>query len=289
MQLNSELNAVVDRSIGCLAGVLVGDDNGGPANMMMESLEAILIHNIVNTRDIGELYLKWFRSDGYDAGITTHKALSYVETGLSFTEAVEQTHKDLDGRTAGISPAHRSVSLAVLFSYWYVNSPNFFEEFPNTGFHDFKDTVRREARLTHFHNEASEVSMAVNAICMRFIVGGDLFKSIPFGMNFLTTDWSMDIFGYLESLAVDDLSNSGYAPDVLISALWFLLNTRSFEEAMQQSKEFSGVANYCPVLVGSIGGAMYGYEGVKTCINASHINHLKRVKLAVNHIANKCD
>ena len=50
--------------------------------------------------------------------------------------------------------------------------------------------------------------------------------------------------------------------DVLLAALYFLDKYPNFEDALQFSLQFAGSANYCPVLVGSIGGARYGVEHI---------------------------
>jgi ADP-ribosylglycohydrolase len=50
----------------------------------------------------------------------------------------------------------------------------------------------------------------------------------------------------------------GRSPLVLYAALYFLCTTQSFNDACNASIAFAGGANFCPVLVGSIGGALYG-------------------------------
>ena len=252
-----------DRSIGCLLGLILGDDNGGPTAMMLRVLEYIAYNKPWGMIDVERQYLEWFREDGFDAGLVTHKVLELVDSGLSFGEAAKQVDKELDGMTAGVSPAHRSIPLTLHYVAWYLRSPNFFEECPNTGFREFESTIRREAKLTHLHNYATEVSLAVNAICMQFILGRDEFRALDFGMKFINEDLRSNILDNVYTKNSDHLKDGGHAPDVLTAALWFLFHTHTFEDALKQSKDFAGAANYCPVLVGSIGGAMYGYNEIK--------------------------
>jgi ADP-ribosylglycohydrolase len=276
----------IDKARGCLVGLALGDDNGGPTAMMLKNLETMTRVRTIMPQYFGKGYLEWFKEDGFDAGLVTHKVLELVDSGLSFDDAAKQVDEELDGMTAGISPAHRSIPLTLYFVAWYLKSPNFFEEFPNTGFQEFEFLIWQEAQLTHLHKEASQVSQAVNAICMYLILGKDDFKSIQFGMKFLSYDWAWhdNIFKHIDSLTIDDLSDGGYAPDVLVAALWFLLNTRSFKDALEQSKEFAGVANYCPVLVGSIGGAMYGYDEIKTQVKSINKDKLKTIESSIGLI-----
>jgi len=278
---------VEDRAIGCLAGLMAGDVNGGPTAMMMKNLETIVCTRTLVMQNFGKGYLEWFKEGGVDASLVTQKVLELVNSGLTFNEAVKQIDKELDGMTAGISPAHRSIPLTLHYVAWYLRSPNFFVEFPNTGFREFEYHIGKEARLTHLHNEASQVSQAVNAICMYLILGKDIVKSIEFGMNFLKTDWSENFLEYIDSLTINDLSDGGYAPDVLVAALWFLMNNGLFEDALEQSKAFAGAANYCPILVGSIGGAMNGYEKIKSQIKDINEVNFETITTSVNSIFNR--
>ena len=276
----------IDKARGCLVGLALGDDNGGPTAMMLKNLETMTRVRTIMPQYFGKGYLEWFKEDGFDAGLVTHKVLELVDSGLSFDDAAKQVDEELDGMTAGISPAHRSIPLTLYFVAWYLKSPNFFEEFPNTGFREFESSIEREAELTHINKEAGEVSAAVNAICMYLILGKNDFKSIQFGMKFLSYDWAWhdNIFKHIDSLTINDLSDGGYAPDVLVAALWFLLNTRSFEDALEQSKAFAGVANYCPVLVGSIGGAMYGHNEIKPLTKKANKDNLEAIVSSVDSI-----
>ena len=279
---------VKDRAVGCLMGMLAGDDNGGPTAMMMKNLKTIAHTKTLMTQYFGKGYLEWFKKDGYDAGLVTHKVLNLVSLGLSFGEAAKQVNEVLEGMTAGISPAHRSIPLTLYYVAWYLRSPNFFEEFPNTGFREFESSIKSEAKLTHLNKEAGEVSAAVNAICLYFIVGKDEYKAIKFGMKFLNYDWAWqdNIFKHIGSLTIDDLNNGGYAPDALVAALWFLFNNRTFEDAIKQSKEFAGAANYCPVLVGLIGGSMYGYKEIKPFLKNISKDNLEEVTSSISSIFN---
>lgn len=282
--MNFKSEMIIDRAKGCLVGLALGDDNGGPTAMMMKNLEIVTHIRTLMPQYFGKGYLEWFKEDGYDAGLVTHKVLELVDSGMSFNDAAIQADKESDGMTAGISPAHRSIPLTLPYVAWYIRSPNFFEECPNTGFQEFQSTIEREAKLTHIHKEAAEVSLAVNAIIMYFILGKDEFRAIEFGMKFINQDLRSKILDDVYSKDSDHLKDGGYAPDVLTAALWFLFHTHTFEDALKQSKEFAGSANYCPVLVGSIGGAMYGYNDIKMQIKNINKDKLETIESSIRFI-----
>jgi hypothetical protein len=50
----------------------------------------------------------------------------------------------------------------------------------------------------------------------------------------------------------------GHAPLVLEAALHFVIHSSTFDEALNGSLRFAGPANFCPVLVGAIGGCLWG-------------------------------
>jgi ADP-ribosylglycohydrolase len=54
------------------------------------------------------------------------------------------------------------------------------------------------------------------------------------------------------------LSTGGYAPEVLRAAVHFVARHDIFADALGGSLDFAGPANYCPVLVGAMGGARWG-------------------------------
>jgi len=61
----------------------------------------------------------------------------------------------------------------------------------------------------------------------------------------------------LEAHKMNELNGNGYAPNVLAAAMFFLSNSKSITEAIERSIDFAGPANYCPVLVGTIGAAKW--------------------------------
>jgi len=58
------------------------------------------------------------------------------------------------------------------------------------------------------------------------------------------------------------VTRGGYAPEALRAAIYFLSAASSLAEALSLSIRFAGRANYCPVLVGAIGGARWGASQV---------------------------
>jgi hypothetical protein len=71
---------------------------------------------------------------------------------------------------------------------------------------------------------------------------------------------------------------------VLRAALHFVGTSSCFAEALNGSLAFAGPANYCPVLVGAIGGARWGASAISQSALA-HVDILPRVKTAAEALA----
>ncbi len=81
-----------------------------------------------------------------------------------------------------------------------------------------------------------------------------------------------------------ELSGSGFSPDALRAAIHFVGTSDSLPAALERSIAFAGPANYCPVLVGSIGGARWGADSVPaTLLEASPGTVLTRLIFRRRH------
>jgi hypothetical protein len=79
-------------------------------------------------------------------------------------------------------------------------------------------------------------------------------------------------------------NNGGFAPDVLRAALHFVGSSAYFAEALDRSLAFAVPANYCPVLVGAVGGARWGASAIPPQALA-HVEILPRVRATAAALA----
>jgi len=71
---------------------------------------------------------------------------------------------------------------------------------------------------------------------------------------------------------------------VLRAALYFAGTSACFAEALERSLTFAVSANYCPVLVGAIGGARWGASAIPQPTLA-HVDMLPRVRATAEALA----
>ena len=237
-----EVNSV-DRVCGVLVGLAAGDFHGGPIRMAVRIAESLAAHNGFQRDDVMDRYMTWYREGAFDTGPVADRVFARVLKGESVEEAVKAVHISRDNMTAGCNPAHRAVPLAMcrgidLFS--------------------LSQAAVAEASLTHFDSIAGEVSAAVVILCRRLIEGAvwtDALLATSEGRDSATKH-------ALSVVSEQELDRGGYAPSVLAAAIYYLDRHRSLQEALTASFEFAGRWNFCPVLVGAIGGARWGASAV---------------------------
>ncbi len=226
-----------------LDGLAAGDMNGGPTAMARLLAQS----DPFDVDAIGRRYLAWWCEDGFDTGPVCAAVFDLVQSGLSFPEASLKVHNELSGMTAGCNPAHRISPLAE-------------SRLPDS---ELAQAAMDEAALTHHHPLAGDVSAAVVLLC-RYLINGldwqDALRRVEVGRMAETVT-------ALRTRRRSSINNDGYAPDVLAAAVYFIGSSRGLKEALSRSIEFAGPANYCPVLVGAIGGVVRSWP-----INSYWIN-----------------
>jgi hypothetical protein len=71
---------------------------------------------------------------------------------------------------------------------------------------------------------------------------------------------------------------------VLRAALHFVGTSACLVEALERSLAFAGAANYCPVLVGAIGGTRWGTSDIPQT-SLAHVDVLPRVRTTAEALA----
>jgi ADP-ribosylglycohydrolase len=246
-----------DRARGILLGLAAGDRIGGPIRMAMQVASSLADRGQFDRADIGARYLIWWRTGGFDTGLTSRRVFDLVIAGQSFDQASAQVHIEARGLTAGCSPAHRAAPLAMTSSLAD-------EELPAAAV--------AEATLTHAHPLAGDASAATVVLCRALIRGVAWEGALALAQR-----------GRLEetarALTPDGFRwrAGGYAPDTLAAAVHFLSDHNDFGSALKAVLRFAGPPNFPPVLVGSIGGARWGAEAIEPRLLA-HCDILPEVR-----------
>jgi len=237
------MDEIQNRVKGILLGLAVGDKIGGPLRMALQTAESLVQCNGFNVDDIAGRYLAWWREEGFDTGPTSDTVFQRVNSGRSFDKAARQLHEETNGYTAGCNPAHRAAPLAMC---------------ANLTDDDLANAATADSVLTHYHPLAGDVSAAVVSLCRALVRGHEWSKALEIarqGRLPLTR-------AALTDSSESNLNTGGFAPEVLAAAAHFVGANSNFSTAICEAVNFAGPANYCPVLVGSIGGARWGASSV---------------------------
>ncbi len=257
---------MTDHITGSLLGLAAGDRIGGPSNMALTLAECLAGHGTFDLGAIARSYFEWWRSDGYDSGPTSAQVFSFVSSGMSFEDAAKQVHKNMRGMTAGCNPAHRAAPLAM---------------FMKVTDDELAAAAMAEARLTHLHPLAGDVSAAVVRLCRALIQGQPWANALRFAAigRLPETTRALKMDHRQVNLA------SGFAPDVMAAAISFVDQADSFESALRESLDRDSGANYVPVLVGSIAGARWGRDSISITSRGDSRSILDRIEKVVERLS----
>lgn len=254
-----------DRVIGLLLGLAAGDFHGGPIRMAVRLAESLIEQSVFDPKDILTRYIKWYHDGAFDTGPVSRQVLALIISGTSPEEAVKKVHAELNGRTAGCNPAHRCGPISMAR---FIDD----EALPAAAI--------REALLTHYDPLAGDVSAAAVVLCRNLINGSDWSDALEFASVGRTRPTQK----LLRVLKRNEIKQDGFAPHVLAAAVYFLDKHNNLKSALDEAFEFAGGSNYCPVLVGAIGGARWGAHEVLV----DHIRHkeiLPRIYTAAENLA----
>lgn len=258
---------VKDLVEGILLGLAAGDRNGGPIRMAVRLTESLVERGNIDVDDIGARYLAWWNEGAFDTGPTAAHVFTLVDSGLSFHAAARLVHVETGEQTAGCNPAHRSAPLAMM---------------PDVNAQQLADHAVIEAALTHYHPLAGDVAAAVVVICHELLRGSTWEDAIETARAGRLPETQ----AAMTNPEVDSLNRGGFAPDVLAAAVHFVGSSDTFDAALDTSLRFAGPANYCPVLVGSVGGARWGANSIGARM-LEHCDVLRRVRSTAESLASR--
>jgi ADP-ribosyl-[dinitrogen reductase] hydrolase len=248
-----------DRAKGVLIGLAAGDKNLGPIEMSLMVAESLIAKQEYDLADITDRWLGWWRRDAWDMGRVFDDVMQLIDCGVEPAAAAADVHASLEGMTAGCNGAHRVPVLAA--------SPVI-----TAGFLD--EAARTLTARTHHHVLAQDAAVATARLCRNLING----QSMDVALSSISEGLDQKIQASVENSRSGVAGRSGYSPDTLQSALYFVTTRDDFDSALSDALEFAGPPNYCPVLVGAIAGARWG-SGAIAPKHFQHSLDIERVLL----------
>lgn len=256
-----------------LLGLAAGDRIGGPTRMAVVLAESLANCQVFDLENIALRYVTWWKVEGFDTGPTANRAFALLNQGVPLNRASREVDKAMNGMTAGCNAAHRCAPLA-LCHFIPDDDPSDSAAQRHSDDVSLSDAARAEARITHYHPLAADTAVAMVRLCRALLTG----KEWPLARSIAAAGRLPETVAALSPTSEATLSSSGFAPDALEAAIWFIEQSNNLEEALEHSIAFAGGSNYCPVLVGSIGGAYWGCNELSPSWYQHHGEWLERIE-----------
>jgi ADP-ribosyl-[dinitrogen reductase] hydrolase len=230
------------------AGRLPAGSFTDDTEMALALAESLLANPELNADDLTGRFLGWYHSDPPDIGIHTSLVLERLASGEPWKTAAAEV-QSRDPGNAGNGSVMRS---------WPVAIACFFD--PSDVLIKFS---RLQSSITHIHEECTAGCAFINQMIVA--LGKDMPPSDAYQLALNTTPMPE---GLRQAILLaphrkrDELRNTGWVRHTIESALWGLMNTDSFEEALIQVINLGADADTAGAVTGALAGAAYGLAAI---------------------------
>ncbi len=215
--------------------------------MALALAESLLVDPALDPHDLSQRFLDWYRRNPPDVGIHTNAVMRRLAAGMSWQEAARDVQSK-NPTSSGNGSVMRCWPVAVF--NW-----------------DDLDTVvaqsQLQSRVTHPHEECLAGCTFVNSMIFHLLHGLSVGDAYQRCLN------TVDLPPELRQTILlaprrkrEELRNTGWVRHTIESALWGVMNTHSFEEALVQVINLGEDADTAGTVAGAIAGAMYGLESI---------------------------
>jgi ADP-ribosyl-[dinitrogen reductase] hydrolase len=170
-----------------------------------------------------------------------------VKAGEPWDEAVEAVQRE-HPESAGNGSLMRCWPVAI--AHWHATDDLLIDSW-------------RQSRVTHPHPDCLTACSFVNALIHNLLQGmpPDVALTVTGTMVRTSEVFFKRVFNaaYKDR---DDLANTGWVMDTLESAVWGLVNTATFEEAVISVVNLGSDADTAGAVVGALAGARYGLSSI---------------------------
>lgn len=274
----SATDALADRAAGCLLGLACGDALGGPVEfksraeiaalypdglrefvgggwldlepgeitddtqMTLALARSLSSEGLDSTLMVAE-FLAWYRSDPKDIGNTTRAALALLAEGVPPDEAGARVAASLGDRGAGNGAVMRCAPVAIRF------------------IHDPVGLVAASiasSAITHADRRCVWSAVAINQAIAHLLLGGGSDGVLDAAARGIA---DMDVRAVVLGAADrprDAVKSGGFVLDTVAAALWCLLTTDGFEEAVVAAVGLGEDTDTTAAVTGALAGARYG-------------------------------
>lgn len=241
------------------------------SSMTLATLASIRNCKCIDTQDIMKQFVRWLYLGEY-----TPFEESF-DQGKTCTQAIMDYVKNQDVNTCGQIGEYANGNGALmrimpvcLWAYEKQKDGSVSEK-------EAVEWIHEVSGLTHNHLR-SKMACVIYYYMIKAILetDGSLQKKLQKGVDDAVKFYHGDIANYVElahyerlfhldefaRVPEDDIKSSGYVVDSLEAAVWSLITTESFENALLKAVNLGGDTDTIGAIAGGLAGLYYGYEGI---------------------------
>ncbi len=216
--------------------------------MALALAECLLTNATLDTDDLARRFLDWYNSGPLDIGIHTSAVMEKLAAGKNWQTASQEAQMP-NPDNAGNGSVMRCwpVALACCWDERAILS----------------NYSRLQSSVTHVHEECLAGCDFINQMIVSLVKGAGIQEAYRQALENTSLPE-----GLRQSILLaprrkrDELRNTGWVRHTVESALWGLMNTNSFEEALIQVINLGADADTAGSVTGALAGAYYGLAAV---------------------------
>lgn len=265
-----------DRLLGCAVGAAVGDALGMPlefepprspdeyvtemipgrlpagsftddTEMALAVAESLLARQPLDGEDLARRFVQWHKSAPLDEGIQTARVLSWLEKGENWQSVSGRIEQEMPD-SAGNGSVMRCWPVSLV---WWGNRAQ-----------RITDSTL-QSQITHPHPDCVAGCKLVNLMIVDLAKGASPHQAFDASLqSIVLSDGFRKMLVAAPRRERQELKNTGWVRHTLESAVWALLNTTSFEDALIQAVNLGVDADTTGTVVGALAGAAYGLEAI---------------------------
>lgn len=120
------------------------------------------------------------------------------------------------------------------------------------------DEVMAVSAITHAHKTSMEACVRLVHIAMAVEAGAAISEAVEEETAYPGWDWLADV----PSWEVGQVRSGGYVLDTLGAAIWCLVNSSSYSEAVLKAVNLGSDTDTTACVAGSLAGIAYGYDAI---------------------------
>ncbi len=230
-------------SAGRLPAGTITDDT----EMALALAESLAAHRPLDPAHLASRFLAWYHSNPPDIGSHTRAVLRGIASGLDWEQSAARA-QSYNPANAGNGSVMRCWPVAL--AYW-----------------DQRDLLVSESalqsRVTHPHPDCVAACVFINVMIAELIGGAALPQAYQTALDEVPLPVEVEkVIRAAPSRRREELPNSGWVRHTLETALWSVLTTDSYTEAVIQAANLGNDADTSAAVAGALAGAAYGLEGI---------------------------